>query len=169
MSQRHRLNVIQHLGAAPQSVSVRCQISKNHNIYFKGVIQFRAFINQMWYKKKTIKNLQRNSPQVYNSPSDFCHAHQKMSGYWVSIDSFSDYLDKKSSSNLSLTNRMHCIHTALGVFWFPRGKQKTPRVISPGVFCFPRTIKTPNNRIYISSCVINENMQIPRTMIWLEL
>ena len=56
-----------------------------------------------------------------------------------------------------------------GVFCFPQGKQKTPGAIhnlnqsiiyrALGVFCFPRIIKTPNNRIFIFSWVINENTE----------
>ena len=49
------------------------------------------------------------------------------------------------------------IWIALGVFYFPWGKQKTPGGISSGAFYFPRIIKTPNNRIFISLWVINEN------------
>ena len=52
------------------------------------------------------------------------------------------------------------IWIALGVFCFPWGKQKTPGGISPGVFCFPRIIKTPNNRIFISVWVINGKMRM---------
>ena len=47
-----------------------------------------------------------------------------------------------------------------GVFCFPEEKQKTPSGILTGVFYFPRIIKTPNNKIFISLLVINENPEI---------
>jgi len=39
------------------------------------------------------------------------------------------------------------------------GEQETPGGISPGVFYFPRIIKTLNRKIFISSWVINENTE----------
>ena len=46
---------------------------------------------------------------------------------------------------------------APGAFCFPQGKQKTPYGAPPGVFCFPTVAQVSNNRIFISSWVINEN------------